>query len=143
MLNHRIESTGAPILGIYVGENSDDFKKLSEIFLGQRWGVSRVETWEEAVATDLYKRATHFLYEHTPHGHDWIQALEAINALPGSPSFILASRTGDEQLWAEVLTRGGYDLLLKPFDAVEVLRVIRSAWWYSHRQLLRPSALAF
>ena len=41
---------------------------------------------------------------------------------------IVTDRLADERLWAEVLNLGGYDLLLKPFDPEEVLRVVNSAW---------------
>jgi DNA-binding NtrC family response regulator len=41
---------------------------------------------------------------------------------------IVTDRLADERLWAEVLNLGGYDLLLKPFDPEELLRVVSSAW---------------
>jgi DNA-binding response OmpR family regulator len=39
----------------------------------------------------------------------------------------VTSRLADERLWAEVLSLGGYDVLMKPFDVSEVYRVIRLA----------------
>lgn len=43
------------------------------------------------------------------------------------PKLIVASRLADERLWAEVLNLGGYDLLVKPFVADEVQRVVSLA----------------
>jgi DNA-binding response OmpR family regulator len=40
---------------------------------------------------------------------------------------VVVSRNADERLWAEVLNLGGYDLLLKPYNANEVRRTIRGA----------------
>ena len=41
--------------------------------------------------------------------------------------FIVTSRLADDALWAEVLNVGGYDLLLKPFRAEEVIRMVHAA----------------
>ncbi len=40
----------------------------------------------------------------------------------------MTDRLADERLWSEVLNLGGYDVLLKPFEPGEVLRVVNSAW---------------
>jgi len=50
--------------------------------------------------------------------------------LPDPPLLIVASRLADEYLWAEALNPGAYDVLAKPFDAEEVIRVLRSAWFH-------------
>jgi hypothetical protein len=38
------------------------------------------------------------------------------------------SRLADESLWARVLNLGGFDVLMTPFEAEEVLRVTFAAW---------------
>jgi len=43
------------------------------------------------------------------------------------PQLVVASRTADDRLWAEVLNIGGYDVLAQPFDSDEVSRVIAAA----------------
>ena len=57
----------------------------------------------------------------------WIDVLEHINALPIPPSLIVTSRLADEQLWAEALNLGAWDVLAKPFDRSEVVRCVESA----------------
>jgi DNA-binding response OmpR family regulator len=54
--------------------------------------------------------------------------LEHISCLPDPPFLIVTSRLADEQLWAEALNVGAYDVLAKPFDATEVMRTVSSAW---------------
>jgi DNA-binding response OmpR family regulator len=44
-----------------------------------------------------------------------------------APLLLVTSRHADENLWAEVLNLGGYDVLLKPFDGAEVTRVVAMA----------------
>ena len=40
---------------------------------------------------------------------------------------IVFDRLADDRLWAQVLSVGGYDLVSKPFEAKEVLQVLRMA----------------
>ena len=40
----------------------------------------------------------------------------------------VASDRADERLWAEVLNYGAYDVLAKPFQPAEVLRIVSAAW---------------
>ena len=54
--------------------------------------------------------------------------MENILVLPDPPVLIVTSRLADEYLWAEALNLGAYDVLAKPFDASEVIRVLYSAW---------------
>jgi DNA-binding response OmpR family regulator len=44
-----------------------------------------------------------------------------------SPLLIVTSRLADECLWSEVLYLGGFDVLAKPFDEIEVMRVLEYA----------------
>ncbi len=43
------------------------------------------------------------------------------------PPLIVSSCLADDRLWVEVLDLGGYDLLMKPFTPVEVMRVVEMA----------------
>jgi DNA-binding response OmpR family regulator len=54
--------------------------------------------------------------------------LEDMTLLVDSPLLIVVSRLADEHLWAEALNLGAYDVLAKPFDAMELSRTLTSAW---------------
>ncbi|MEB2364291.1 MAG: response regulator [Bryobacteraceae bacterium] len=56
----------------------------------------------------------------------WEDALKLAQELPSSPPVIVTSPFGDAELWAETLGRGVYDLLAQPFDAAEVVRILKS-----------------
>jgi len=58
----------------------------------------------------------------------WREVLEQVTILPDPPSLIVTSRLADERLWAEALNLGAYDVLAKPFDRTEAIRVISAAW---------------
>ena len=57
----------------------------------------------------------------------WRDLLEHMVRMPHLPLLIVTSRLADDRLWAEVLNLGGFDVLAKPFDAIEVTRVAESA----------------
>ncbi len=58
----------------------------------------------------------------------WKDVLEQVTILPDPPSLIVTSRLADERLWAEALNLGAYDVLAKPFDRTEAMRVVGAAW---------------
>ena len=58
----------------------------------------------------------------------WKDVLEQVTILPDPPSLIVTSRLADERLWAEALNLGAYDVLTKPFDRTEAMRVVGAAW---------------
>ena len=58
----------------------------------------------------------------------WKDVLEQVTILPDPPSFIVTSRLADDRLWAEALNLGAYDVLAKPFDSTEAMRVVGAAW---------------
>lgn len=57
----------------------------------------------------------------------WRDLLVSIAKLHDPPPLIVTARHADERLWAEVLNLGGYDVLAKPLDALEVDRVLKAA----------------
>jgi DNA-binding NtrC family response regulator len=58
----------------------------------------------------------------------WRDMLDYICALPDPPLLIVTSPPVDERLWAEAPNLGAYDVLAKPFDATEVIRILSLAW---------------
>jgi len=58
----------------------------------------------------------------------WREMLALISLLTDPPLLIVTSRQADERLWAEALNLGAYDVLSKPFDEAEVIRIVSLAW---------------
>jgi hypothetical protein len=58
----------------------------------------------------------------------WREILGACKLLPEPPCVIVTSRLADDRLWMEILSEGAFDLLSKPFDPSDVMRIIHSAW---------------
>jgi DNA-binding NtrC family response regulator len=58
---------------------------------------------------------------------DWQDVLSCLERYSYNPLLIVVSRLADERLWAEVLNRGGFDVLAKPLAHEEATRVIGHA----------------
>ena len=58
----------------------------------------------------------------------WREILRECKLLPAPPCVIVTSRLASDRLWMELLSEGAFDLLSKPFDPSDVMRIIHSAW---------------
>jgi DNA-binding response OmpR family regulator len=72
-----------------------------------------------------------------PDGIAWRDLIHEIAEMHGCQAVVVASRLADDNLWAEVLNLGGYDLLAKPFDREELVRVIAMAARHSAQKRTR------
>ena len=60
-----------------------------------------------------------------------------------SCEMIICSRLADQQLWAEVIQCGAYDLIAEPFEGHEIMRIIHSAMEGRYmKRFTRSAALA-
>lgn len=75
-------------------------------------------------------------------GGDWQRLVQAILDSGKTCEVIVCARLADEQLWADVLQCGAYDLIPEPYDEREVARIARSALDSQYlRRLGRPAVL--
>jgi len=64
---------------------------------------------------------------------NWIDVLSLLTG-EGTPNLIVTGRLADNRLWADVLHRGGYDVLAQPLNDFEVERVATSAYEHYRRR---------
>jgi DNA-binding NtrC family response regulator len=112
----------SPILG--------DHEALDQLLHPSRWTIYRAQTIQSAVAILKQKRPPLLLCERDLGAGTWKEILEEVKPLVDPPLLIVASRLADEHLWAEALNLGAYDVLAKPFDAMELTRTLTSAWMH-------------
>ncbi|HLK50777.1 MAG TPA: response regulator [Bryobacteraceae bacterium] len=109
---------------------------LQEIFGSSPWGMCPDSLWKLQTSRSLTSawRALHthrfplILCERDLQPGTWRELLDLIERLPQPPFLVVTSRAADERLWAEALNLGAYDVLAKPFDRTEVMRVVSMAW---------------
>jgi len=115
----------------------EDRTALERIIGPCRWELQWTRTCREAI--DAFRRTSPPIVicdRDLPDG-DWRQLWDILAREPKPPIFIVTSRLADEALWAEVLNVGAYDLLLKPFRAEEVIRMVHVA--VAHIPPARPN----
>jgi DNA-binding NtrC family response regulator len=106
----------------------DDHLFLASIFSHTNWHLRKACTWREALGLLARQRIPVLICESQLVDADWKDVLAELSSLPDQPLLIVSSRLADESFWAEVLNLGAYDVLMKPFDATEVFRVVSLAW---------------
>jgi len=133
---------------LLIGSNDIDWARLSEIFEHTVWKLYRAKDFPEAVENLRRAQIPVLVTEsNLKHGRTWRDVLELASAT-GKPRVIVASSSQDDPLWAQVINLGAYDVLMKPFERAEVVRVISLAWlnWRdevtARRGNRRPAATA-
>jgi DNA-binding response OmpR family regulator len=111
-----------------VSPHEEDHILLRAIFGHSNWQLRTARHWHDAQTQLTTRRFSVVVSDAGLPDADWKGVLNGLAKLPDSPVLIVSSRTADERLWAEVLNLGAYDLLMKPFDQTEVVRVIGLAW---------------
>lgn len=104
--------------------------RLLRAALPAEWRILAVRGYREGTAALRSNSVAVVVAECDLDQRSWLDVLAEIRASTRwpAPRLVVASRLADERLWAEVLNRGAYDLLLKPFQPAEVSWVISHAW---------------
>ena len=120
--------TATPVTVLLVSPNDNDLLRLSQIFEHTNWILQRARSYAEA--TELLRgRPVGVLVTEAelPEGRTWLDLME-FAARSGNARIVVMASLKDDPLWAQVINLGGYDVLMKPFDRVEVVRVLSLAW---------------
>jgi DNA-binding NtrC family response regulator len=117
------EALGREVLVIF--EDGASRQQLSGILHGAGFKVKACDCM--AAAKALWPTASAIICNERLADGNWRDVLAELEMLRQRPPLIVASRAGDESLWAEVLNLGAYDLLLEPFQPEEVLRTVECA----------------
>lgn len=111
----------------------EDHIELKRIFQCRKWRLHQIPTCGEAATAATRSNADVVICERSLPDGDWKLILEKLNSLSERPSLIVTSRLADDELWAEVLNLGGYDVLAQPFRCDEVCYVVLRAWERARR----------
>ncbi len=116
-----------------------DLQSLGDILRPHNWKITSVKTWKEARTFLSRADADVIMCECKLPDGMWRNLLNSLDTLRQRPPIVVMSRDADESLWAEVLNLGGYDVLQKPFEEMEVLRVAAMAQRHHDRSAQNPS----
>jgi DNA-binding NtrC family response regulator len=113
---------------VLVSPNQEDQHILGGMLDRSEWIVLTADTLERGLTLAGQNRVPIIVCERDLPSGSWKDLLAEVLRLPRAPYFILMSRLGDECLWGDALSLGAWDVLLKPLDATEVMRILSSAW---------------
>ena len=111
-----------------ISDCAEDHRWLAGTFQKTNWKLLPVHTFREAKEILESNRVPVVLCESILPDGSWKNLLNYFAQSSDEPLLVVTSRHADDRLWAEVLNLGGYDVLSKPFDHSEVVRVISAAW---------------
>ena len=123
-----ISSPERTALVLAVSPLTADRLRLREILSQGNWKLHEASGCHEALELLRGLSVPVLLCERDHADGNWEDLLQATARLPAPPNLIVFSRLADESLWAQVLNLGGFDVLMTPFEAEEVLRVTFAAW---------------
>jgi DNA-binding response OmpR family regulator len=63
-------------------------------------------------------------------GPDWRNAVSALASCSNGACIVLISKMLEDNLWNDVVSNGGYEVLPKPLREDEVFRAVKLAWNY-------------
>jgi two-component system, NtrC family, response regulator HydG len=127
---------------LVVGLSEEDRLSLQKVLSPRGWDISEVHGCGH-VFEQLRKRRYHaVLSESFLTDGDWEDVLAELMLFSPAPPLVVVSRHADHRLWAEVLSLGGYDLLMAPFDENELIRVLSLIAERHAHSAARPYELA-
>jgi two-component system response regulator HydG len=117
---------------LLISPAADDHEIFGDLFRRRGWILGHASSFYSASAMLREKPAAVVITERDLSGGNWKDVLESMRALPAPPLLIVISPSADDRLWAEALNLGAYDVLAKPLDDNEIVRVLSLA--LNHRQ---------
>lgn len=139
MGNHKNELPSMPNPGeiitvLLVSSHPEDHRFLRQTFAHPNWKLYRALDRRQAEPMLLAAQIPVVLCERSLPDGTWRDVFGIAESLHQPPMFVVVSEAADQYLWAEVLNLGGYDVLAKPFDRGELLRVIGMSWRHWKRR---------
>jgi two-component system NtrC family response regulator len=131
----HLRDSSVILTALSVSPRERDHRFLKTIFDDSKWMLYTADCLPSALSL-LYRHDIGVvLCERDLLGNTWTDMLDRLMVLRDAPPLIVTSRLADDRLWAEALNRGAYDVLAKPFEQQEVVRVVDAAWHYWNHSL--------
>jgi DNA-binding NtrC family response regulator len=106
---------------LFISPSRDDAVRIGQMLRGSAILLHHVENLECARAKLVANRYAVVLTESALPDGGWLEVLELVRE---TAPVIVTCAAMDHRFWAEVLYRGGYDMLAQPFSEAEVRRVL-------------------
>ena len=112
---------------VFLGCSGEDYQAASRYLDAAHVGLRRASSLEQADLLLADGDSRVLLAETAFPGGTWQDALAFKRRRHPEAALVVAAEYADERLWLDVLDQGAYDLILKPFVAEELLRILANA----------------
>jgi DNA-binding NtrC family response regulator len=112
---------------VYLASSAREAELVSSLVESEQVRIYHAISLDDAESKLKLTRSRVLLSNTTFRRGNWKDALEMSFRIRPQAAMVVASRLADEKLWLGVLEHGAYDLILKPFQAAELCRVLRNA----------------
>ncbi len=136
----KCHGAGERVAVLAVSPNRNDLRTLRNIFGHTRWRLHEAGDREQAEGFFASNRVGVLICDSELPDGRWTNLLESIPRSGGSPLLVVCAEDAEKSLWAEALNLGAYDVLSKPFDKVEVIRIVSLAWLQWRQRIKRCEA---
>jgi DNA-binding response OmpR family regulator len=115
--------------------NSRDQTTVTDFATGSHWGLTIVNTLEQASRLATEKMTSIILLDRDLAGNGWRSTVHRLSRNQFKPCIILASSVVDPYLFDELVSQGGFDIVAKPIRADELRRIghLAFAFWKNRR----------
>ena len=112
---------------LFVSPSVQDVTSLTAMLAEASIRVTHSTSVWDACKELKKQRFSAVLTEAELHDGGWRDILNFARALSPPAEVVVTDRWADARFWAEALNLGAYDLLVQPFQGVEVRRILSSA----------------
>ncbi len=112
---------------VFLTASEEDFQTVARLLAPAEIRVHHVSVLEQAHFLLSITSAHVLLTDTTFQDGTWEAARKMVADFHPRVSVVLAATNADERFWIHVLEQGVYDLVLKPFAAEELVRILENA----------------
>jgi DNA-binding response OmpR family regulator len=107
-----------------ISSNPDVHASLERILQGSGWDLLKNDTLADSFASLQQPNIAIVICDDDLSPGTWREMVRHISRMDDPPLLIVTARLADERLWAEALNLGAHDVLARPFDPTEVIRIV-------------------
>jgi DNA-binding NarL/FixJ family response regulator len=119
--------TDARIRVLAITSNEMDRIVLEGIAARARWDLKFASGCEAAVASAKHPAPAVILCDRDLPGTDWRETVRYLTEHALTGAIVVIAPETDDRFWLEVIERGGYDVITRPFHENRVVVTVRQA----------------
>jgi DNA-binding NtrC family response regulator len=131
LVSKRDEASSSPLVTVICFLPEDQDRPLMmDLCRRHQWEAFFATSREEAEWALQELKPQIMLFDRDVAGSDWREFVTRFAARSSGACIMLVSKVIDDNLWNDLVSSGGYEVLRKPLRDDEVSRAVRMAWSY-------------